>query len=96
MLSDWWNGVELWMAGLAFPFQFAIVMTVLLPVVLVVAWLIDRIVDHASALFGPSPVEDRPLGTPQPTVEPNPTDSDETDSETGMAVDEQVPAVCRG
>jgi hypothetical protein len=93
MLSDWWNGVELWMAGLAFPFQFAIVMTVLLPVVLVVAWLIDRIVDHASALFGPSPVEDRPLGTSQPAVEPSPTDQDETVDE---AADEQVPAVCRG
>lgn len=73
MLSDWWNGVELWMAGLAFPFQFAIVMAVLLPVVLVVAWLIDRIVDHAAALFGPSLDEDRPLGTAQSAVEPSPT-----------------------
>lgn len=108
MLSDWWDGVELWMAGLAFPFQFAIVMTVLLPVVLVVAWLIDRIVDHASALFGPSSVEDRPLGTTQPAVEPSPTEPDETDGETGSQTDgetgmvadldsgEQVPAVCRG
>jgi hypothetical protein len=51
-LSDWWNGVELWMLGLPFPFQFALVMVVLLPLFLVLAWLIDRVVDRLSDWFG--------------------------------------------
>ncbi|GAB3436136.1 hypothetical protein [Actinophytocola sediminis] len=96
MLSDWWNGVELWMAGLAFPFQFAIVLAVVLPVVLVVAWLIDRIVDHAAALFGPSRAEDPPIGTTQPVVEPDATDSgaeDENSAESGQdTTHRRVPA----
>lgn len=62
MLSDWWNGVELWIAGLPFPFQFALVIVVLIPICLVVAWLIDRIVDHASAFFGPAEHPEPPLG----------------------------------
>jgi hypothetical protein len=53
-LSDWWNAVELWILALPFPFQFALVMSVLVPVCLVVAWAIDRLVDRASAWFGPS------------------------------------------
>lgn len=62
-LVDWWNGVELWMSGLAFPFQFAIVMAVLLPLCVLVAWLIDRIVDHAGAFFGPSKDDEPPVGS---------------------------------
>jgi len=92
MVSDWWNGVELWMTGLAFPLQFAIVMAVLLPLVLVVAYLIDRIVDHASAFFGPSQGEDPPLRSTTPTVERPATDPDETDD----LAREQVPASARG
>ncbi|HEY7592591.1 MAG TPA: hypothetical protein VH969_05500 [Actinophytocola sp.] len=61
MLSDWWNGVELWVAGLPFPFQFALVVVVLVPLCLVVAWLIDRVVDHASAFFGPARHPEPPL-----------------------------------
>ena len=49
-LGDWWNKVELWVVlGLPFPFQFALVMAVLLPLCVVLAWLIDRAVDYASA-----------------------------------------------
>ena len=29
--EQWWDGVELWLAQLAFPFQFALLMCVLLP-----------------------------------------------------------------
>jgi hypothetical protein len=61
-LADWWNGVELWMAGLPFAFQFALVIAVLLPLCVIVAWLIDRIVDYASAWFGPSDEDEPPLG----------------------------------
>jgi hypothetical protein len=49
---DWWDGVALWVAQLAFPFQFALVMVVLLPVCLGGAWLVDRVVDGASSLAG--------------------------------------------
>lgn len=62
MLSDWWNGVELWVSGLAFPLQFALVITVLAPICLVLAWLIDRVVDHAAALFGPAGDKQPPRG----------------------------------
>ncbi|MGH3621668.1 MAG: hypothetical protein ACRDQ5_07740 [Sciscionella sp.] len=48
-LGNWWNGVELWLTQLWFPFQFAMVMLVLLPLCLGVAWLIDRVVDLVSA-----------------------------------------------
>lgn len=61
-LVDWWNGVELWMLGLPFGFQFAIVMAVLLPLCVLVAWLIDRIVDYAAAFFGPSADDEPPVG----------------------------------
>jgi hypothetical protein len=62
VLADWWNGVELWVLGLPFPFQFAVVMAVLLPVCVMIAWLIDRIVDYASERFGPSNEDEPPLG----------------------------------
>ncbi|HEV7651286.1 MAG TPA: hypothetical protein VGP26_24310 [Actinophytocola sp.] len=61
MLSDWWNGVELWMLGLPFPLQFALVVVVLVPLCLVVAWAIDRLVDHASAFFGPGRHPEPPI-----------------------------------
>ncbi|MGH3620820.1 MAG: hypothetical protein ACRDQ5_03395 [Sciscionella sp.] len=48
-LGNWWNGVELWLTQLWFPFQFAMVMLVLLPLCLGVAWLIDRVVDLVPA-----------------------------------------------
>ncbi|MQA11052.1 MAG: hypothetical protein GEU98_21350 [Pseudonocardiaceae bacterium] len=51
-LRDWWDGVELWLTQLWFPFQFALVLMVLLPVCLGLAWLIDRVVDFVSGLFG--------------------------------------------
>lgn len=44
-LANVWDSVELWLTQLSFPFQFAIVMVVLVPVCLGVAWAIDRLVD---------------------------------------------------
>lgn len=61
-LSDWWNDVELWVLQLPFAAQFTLVMAVLLPLCVVVAWLIDRVVDYASARFGMSR-DERPLGS---------------------------------
>ncbi|HEX5118240.1 MAG TPA: hypothetical protein VFW65_23905 [Pseudonocardiaceae bacterium] len=44
-LANWWDGVDLWLSQLAFPFQFAIVVAVLAPVCFGVALLVDRVVD---------------------------------------------------
>ncbi|HEY0449088.1 hypothetical protein [Actinophytocola sp.] len=109
MLSDWWNGVELWVLGLAFPLQFALVMAVLAPVCLVVAWAIDRIVDHTSALFGPSSCEEPPIGTTLPADGEAPQDTEaaqhpeaaeDTEAEPAPpeppAHDERVPAESSG
>jgi hypothetical protein len=80
VLSDWWNGVELWVLGLPFPLQFALVVVVIGPLCLVVAWLIDRIVDHASALLGPAHATEETLGSKH--------DEDvETEAETDAATD---------
>ena len=48
-LANWWDAVALWLSELAFPFQFALVIAVLAPLCLVVAWAIDRAVDLVSA-----------------------------------------------
>ena len=66
MVAEWWNGVELWVSGLAFPLQFVLVMVLLGPLCVAVAWAIDRAVDHASTWFGPSPGNEEPIGTEPP------------------------------
>jgi hypothetical protein len=48
-LSDWWDTAELWLAQAWFPVQFALVMAVLVPLCLVLAWMIDRFVDRLAA-----------------------------------------------
>ena len=54
-MSDWWNAVELWIAQLAFPAQFAVVIAVLLPVCAGGAWLIDRAVDFVGNKINRAP-----------------------------------------
>ncbi len=44
-----WNGVELWLTTLAFPFQFMLAMAVLLPLCAGGAWVLDRIVGSVAA-----------------------------------------------
>ncbi|MBP2474115.1 hypothetical protein JOF53_002987 [Crossiella equi] len=56
-LVDSWDALGLWLAQLWFPFQFLLVMAVLLPLCWGVAWLIDRGVDQVSA--GLSKVRER-------------------------------------
>jgi hypothetical protein len=48
-LANWWDGVDLWLSQLAFPFQFAIVIVVLAPVCFGIAVLVDRVVDLVRA-----------------------------------------------
>ncbi|MGQ0842437.1 hypothetical protein [Actinokineospora sp.] len=61
-LSEWWNDVELWIIAVPFALQFALVMAVLLPLCVVLAWLIDRVVDYASDTVGTSR-DEPPLGS---------------------------------
>jgi hypothetical protein len=94
MLSDWWNGVELWMLGLPFPFQFALVIAVLVPLCLVVAWLIDRIVDHASAYFGRARSQEPPIDVAQPADEV--AEAADAEPVVEEQADERVPAETTG
>jgi membrane protein implicated in regulation of membrane protease activity len=48
-LANWWDAIALWLSDLAFPFQFALVIAVLAPLCVVVAWAIDRAVDVVTA-----------------------------------------------
>lgn len=48
-LADWWDGFELWVTQLWFPFQVALVIALLLPACWWVAKLIDAGVDQVSA-----------------------------------------------
>ncbi|HVV18045.1 MAG TPA: hypothetical protein VHF06_01325 [Pseudonocardiaceae bacterium] len=88
-LANWWDGVDLWLSQLAFPFQFAIVIAVLAPVCFGVAWAIDRVVDLVSgrltrahggpetAVTAPEPVPvraDVPPGTPGTIITSAPPD----------------------
>jgi hypothetical protein len=100
MLSDWWNGVELWILGLPFPFQFALVVVVLGPVCLVVAWAIDRVVDHASAIFGSGSSLEPPISSGKhaaaaPEAEPA-GESESAPESTEEPATERVPAESAG
>lgn len=53
-LSDWWDGVELWVVQLWFPLQFVVVMLAVVPVCLGVAWLVDHAVDRVAARVRPT------------------------------------------
>jgi hypothetical protein len=50
-LVDWWDGVELWVTQLWFPFQVALVIAVLLPLCWGTARLIDSGVDRLSTVL---------------------------------------------
>jgi hypothetical protein len=88
-LANWWDGVDLWLSQLAFPFQFAIVIAVLGPVCFGLAWAVDRIVDVVSGRLSrtrdtqsvvvpaPEPVlvrADVPAGTPGMIITSEPPD----------------------
>jgi len=64
---DWWNSVELWVIGLPFAAQFPLVLAVLLPLFVVLAWLIDRAVDSVSARLRPWASADQPAAA-EPTA----------------------------
>ncbi|MFD8499807.1 hypothetical protein [Amycolatopsis sp. NPDC059657] len=51
-LADWWDGVELWLAQLWFPLQFILVLAVLVPLCLLLAWVIDKAVGALAGWLG--------------------------------------------
>lgn len=51
-LADWWDGVELWLAQAGFPVQFVLVMAVVVPLCLVAAWVLDKVVGKLARWFG--------------------------------------------
>ncbi|MDT8914589.1 hypothetical protein [Amycolatopsis sp. PS_44_ISF1] len=59
-LADWWDGVELWLAQAWFPVQFVLVMVVVVPLCLLAAWAIDKLVGRLAHWFGPAHDDDRP------------------------------------
>ncbi|GAA1950495.1 MULTISPECIES: hypothetical protein [Amycolatopsis] len=50
-LSDWWDRAELWLAQLWFPLQFLLVIAVLGPLCLGLAWVIDKAVAKVAGWF---------------------------------------------
>lgn len=64
-LANWWDGVDLWLSQLAFPFQFAIVIAVLAPFCFGVALLVDRVVDLVTG-------RGKPIAAQEPDAEPVP------------------------
>jgi hypothetical protein len=49
-LADWWDGIELWITQLWFPFQVVLVIVVLLPLCWGAARVVDVAVDRVSGL----------------------------------------------
>jgi hypothetical protein len=103
-LANWWDGVDLWLSQLAFPFQFAIVIAVLAPVCFGLALLVDRVVDLVSGRVTrprdePTPAAqplplvraDVPAGTPGTIITPAPTPADDEQADA-----EQMTAAGRG
>lgn len=48
-MLEWWDGVELWLVQLPYPFAVTVVLVVLLPVCWGLARLVDRGIDELAA-----------------------------------------------
>ncbi len=82
-VASWWDGFELWLTGLSFVPQAALVLIVMVPLCGAVAWLLDRVIATGFAAVGrdepePSPrngeaVPSAATGKPAPSV-PNTED----------------------
>lgn len=51
-MASWWDGFELWLAGLSFVPQAALVLLVMVPLCAGAAWLLDRVLAAAFAAVG--------------------------------------------
>lgn len=50
--AGWWDGFELWVAGLPFLPQFAVVLIGMVPISFAIAYLLDRLLREALRLLG--------------------------------------------
>lgn len=64
-VASWWDDFELWLAGLSFVPQAVLVLAVLIPAAVAIAWFLDRAIAVVFALAGRG--ETAP--TPAPTTE---------------------------
>lgn len=51
-IAGWWDSVELWVAGLPFLPQFAVVLVAMVPISFAIAYLLDRALREALRLLG--------------------------------------------
>ncbi|MEV6771616.1 hypothetical protein AB0N05_23630 [Nocardia sp. NPDC051030] len=51
-IAGWWDGVELWVAGLPFVPQFAVVLAAMVPVSFAIAFVLDRVLRTALHALG--------------------------------------------
>lgn len=62
-IADWWDGFEMWVAGLPFIPQFLVVLVGMVPISFAIAYLIDRGLHVAGAALGRNETdEDRDTG----------------------------------
>ncbi|MQY26573.1 hypothetical protein [Nocardia aurantia] len=67
--AGWWDGFELWVAGLPFIPQFAVVLVGMIPVSFAIAYLLDRGLRIALRLLG----RDRPAAAQTPVTRATPS-----------------------
>lgn len=65
-IAGWWDGFELWVAGLPFIPQFFVVLIGMVPVSFAIAYLLDRGLRSALRMLG----RDRQAASPEPAAEP--------------------------
>lgn len=51
-LANWWDGAELWIAGLPFIPQVLLVLAVMIPACFGIAWVLDRVLSAVFAAIG--------------------------------------------
>ncbi|MBU3062912.1 hypothetical protein KO481_15435 [Nocardia sp. NEAU-G5] len=73
-IAGWWDSVELWVAGLPFLPQFAVVLVGMVPISFAIAYLLDRALREALRLLGrdraaqPESVRPELVGPQQPAL----------------------------
>ncbi|WP_305091876.1 hypothetical protein [Prescottella sp. R16] len=65
-IASWWDGTELWVAGLPFVPQVILVLAVMIPACFGIAWLLDRALSAVFTLLGRGELVD-PTGRPAET-----------------------------
>ncbi|WP_063712619.1 hypothetical protein [Nocardia concava] len=69
-IAGWWDGVELWVAGLPFVPQFAVVLAAMIPVCLAIAYVLDRVLRTVLRVAGRDRVAAREAAIPATSPRP--------------------------